>query len=409
LGCYGYDKPTSPRLDEFAAQATQYLRVVSTAPWTLPAHASLFTGRYPLEHGARTFPLEDNKEHLGVLPASAITLAEVLSDMGYATGAVIANVTYLSAGLGFSQGFDDFQIKRLMCDVQTTRALHWIEQEASDPFFLFINFMDTHCPYNTAPIAETQLPPASARNSRQLIDELKVAVMGSEAPTPSELVEAAHTQYDRSIANVDAQLGRLFDELKRLGMYDRSLIVITSDHGEYFGEHRLVEHSKDIYQEALFVPLLVKLPGQTQPARIEQRVSLTGVPNLIVGQLPPAMRAECEPAFPQSFADTVLFAETYYARLPDLQDPRWGERFQRVRQCVFEGPWKFIEGSDGSQELYDLEVDPRESNNLCAEQPEIVARLAAALKEQRAKAINARGSARSRTPAEDAELRQLGY
>ncbi|MCZ6816562.1 MAG: sulfatase, partial [Planctomycetota bacterium] len=268
LGCYGYDRPTSPRIDAFAETATLYRRGYATSPWTVPTHGSLFTGKFPYEHGAHSFKVDRPVMNVNRLPLEHLTLAEALKSEGYQTGAFIANNGYLTAGSQFNQGFDTYHVERVYADTLNERIFAWLDARRDKRFFIFINHIDTHRPYNTAPRPGITDRPV-VRDQGQLLDRLYAAVMPGTGPIPSDLVARVTDQYDTAVANVDAAIGSLLDKLESMGIYDRTLIVLTSDHGEYIGEHHLVEHSKDVYQEVLWVPLIVKGVGQTSGKAIE--------------------------------------------------------------------------------------------------------------------------------------------
>jgi arylsulfatase A-like enzyme len=186
-------------------------------------------------------------------------------------------------------------------------------------------------------------------------------------------------QYDTAIANVDEQIGRLLDRLRTLGLFDDTVIVITSDHGEYFGEHFLTGHSKDVYQPALWVPLVIKGPRQRGGGVEESRVSLVGLPNLICAHLSPGPARRSREFFPEAVDPAVLLAEKYPSCRKSTVNTPWGHRFRRTRTALFAGPHKYIRSSDGRHELYDLARDPDEHANLLDESGDVAARLARVL------------------------------
>lgn len=380
---HGYALPTTPRLQELARSATVYERCTATAPWTVPTHASLFTGRFPFEHGARSVGLDAITETGGdnalPLPAAHTTLAEALRGAGYETAAFVTNQAYLAPRHGLDQGYDLYEVAGGRAALRNRRVFEWLEdRDPARPLHLFVNYMDTHRPYNVRPLAaftsETVPSDSAAR-----LDELYEAVLGRGEPADPGLVATLRAQYDLAIANVDRSLGALLDRLEELGYWENTLLVVTSDHGEYFGEHGLVEHSKDVYEEAVAVPLLVHAPGQTQGARVMTRVSSAHVPRLIAEHLPAPLRDLLVGLFPYAPASGVILAQSYYARRKDLEDPRFGARFDRVRTAWYEGDLKYVHSSDGAHELYDLAADPREERDLAAERVEDAGRMRDAL------------------------------
>lgn len=410
LGCYGYHRPTSPSIDAFAASSTFYTHAFATAPWTLPTHGSLFTGKLPFEHGAHTYKDDRGEVAEAPLHDSHLTLAEVFRDEGYRTGAFVANDGYLSERFGFTQGFETYHVERVYADVLNQRIASWLESGRGKPFFLWINYIDTHRVYNTRP-RPGFLPEPAVVDQGQLLDRLLAAAMPADRPVPEELVRQISDQYDTAVANLDEEIGKLLAFLQDRGMYDDTIIVLTGDHGEYLGEHHLVEHSKDVYEEAMRSPLVVKGLGQREGARVERPTSLADVPSLLFAQMPPTFAADRRDHFPRDPERDPLIAENYYTRSKDLGDPRWGHRFDRVRTVLYEWPYKYIRSSDGHSELYRLDVDPREQDDLIdaeAARAEAMAERLDAFEQSRGRFDQAPDDT-PLTPAEVKRLRSLGY
>jgi arylsulfatase A-like enzyme len=417
LGCYGYSKPTTPNLDRLASRATLYESCITTAPWTLPAHASLFTGRFASEHGAHFVRLATPSAESGSLvaprplPDEATTLAEVLTEAGYATAAFAANDSYLAPRVNLDQGFATYHVKRTNAEPVTTQALEWIARQRGRPFFLFVNYMDCHRPYTREDRRVDPLPAPVAVEGGQIVVQLDT-LLTKTGEDGGELIEAMTSVYDRALGFVDEQIGRLIAWLEARGLYDSTLIVVTSDHGEFLGEHRLTEHPRDVYQEVLWVPLIVKEPRQTA-ARVEaRRMSLVCVPRLVLELADGGLEARAQPTFPYALGEIPVVSELHYSRLGDLRDPELIPRFDRVRRAVFDGRFKYIESSDGKHELYDLESDPRELVNLIEQRPEVAERLARGLQSfqsQLAPLEPATETLEHLDPTEKRRLRELGY
>ncbi len=414
LGCYGYERGTSPSLDAFASGATLFTRAMAASPWTVPTHASYFTGLYPFEHGARTYANRLPREIVYPLHTNQITLAEILRIEGYRTAAFIANAGYLSPYFQLDQGFDAYVCEALYSDRLNERIFEWLEEHGGERFFLFINYIDAHRVYNTAPRPGLLETPA-VQDKGELLSELVKRVLPAEEPVPADLARKVIDQYDTAIANLDEAFGDLLERLRAMDLYDRSLIVATSDHGEYFGEHHLVEHSKDIYQEALWVPLLIKAPGQRAPETVGTLVSSIDMPHQILSQVPEEISGKYMKLFPHAPGEEPVISENYYSRAKDLYNPRWGHRFHRVRRAIFDWPYKYIHSSDGQHELFDLVKDPLESGNLVTLEPEIAARLHRSLEEFMARRLNTvRVMSEHDFPTEERRelierLRSLGY
>ena len=361
VGAYGGRQ--TPRIDAWARDATVFLDATSTAPWTLPAHASMFTGLLPRAHGARGLPL-DVPGVAAPLGPGAPTLAEGLRERGWSTEGVVANRAFLAASWGLGRGFDRWFCEAFAPDPRgvpyppadrVAALVRAALAEPSDrPRFLFVNFMDPHGPYLAregfvdAPDAlRDGVAPYGAEWRRRAGDLL--AGEGASAATRA----AWSAAYDAEVRYVDHELGALLDALPALGIDGSDLVILTSDHGEYLGEHDLVEHSKDVYEEALRVPMIVRGPGFS-PGVDRRPVSVADVYRLALAV---ADDARWDPP-----EERLIVSELYWSRKKDLRNRRYGKRFDRIRRAYREGPHKVIVGSDGSVESYDLTADPREAN-----------------------------------------------
>ncbi|MFC1591569.1 sulfatase-like hydrolase/transferase [Thermodesulfobacteriota bacterium] len=435
LGCYGYQHPTSPNIDAFAAVATRYTRAMASAPWTMPAHASLFTGKNPFEHGGHCFKTEKFGEHnVSPLADEHLTIAEVFQAEEYKTAAFTANWAFMAPWLKLNQGFDEYTIKWTSARVLNKQIFPWIKENAGSNFLLFINYMDTHGLYNIEPrsavkrlLSEYAIkvqmlfgkglhkllgkPGRYQHPRQQMWGDLYSTIMPGTGPLPRAALQQAIQEYDTAITNVDYQLQQLFNLLKKLGLYDNTLIVLISDHGEYLGEHHYITHGKDVYQEALWVPLIIKKPYQENGAVEDTLISFTDIARMVVAELPADAAARHLDHFPDAPGNHEVVAEQYYALPKDYFNPVWGKRFDRIRTVLFDWPYKYIQSSDNNNELYQLEDDPGETRNLIGQQPARARELAERLQAFIAK----RGRAATRTeadplsPEERERLRALGY
>ncbi len=333
LPAYGYDALETPALDSLAREGVVFERVYSPYPLTLPAHASLMTGLLPTEHGVR--------DNLGFgLAGDRTTLAERLGQRGYrAAGFVSSTVLREQTGLG--QGFDPYDDEmppvssraaaRLFPErsgeATIERAVAWVRAAATDaPFFLFLHLYEPHTPYE---------PPEPYR---------------SRYADP----------YDGEIAHADALVGTLFDALRDRGLYERSLIVVLSDHGEGLGDHVESEHGLLLYREALQVPLLVRLPrGARAGERIGEPASLIDVAPTVLALL--GLEREGLPGVPLLSADPPprdrpIYGETFFGHY----QYGWSPLRSVIRDALH-----FIEAP--RPELYDLAADPGERDNLLPE------------------------------------------
>jgi arylsulfatase A-like enzyme len=442
LSLYGYGRPTSPNLERLAPEFLVCRNTISAAPWTVPSHASLFTGVYPYRHGARSFlPQEIRKgswSNVFTLDQRQATLAGLLGRHGYLTAGLVSN-PYLSPRSGLNRGFDQYQYQPnrnyllpLRCQwlmktffgyrwravfdkpQQSARQLNrrierWLDRHGDRPFFLFANYMDAHLPYSAPPPFATAFPgrlPGFRYNRT-----FEATIMGRKRPVMEAELEHLHAGYDGSIQYLDHELGQLLDGLRRRGLYRNSLIVLLSDHGEYFGEHALLEHSKDVYEPAMAVPLMVKFPGGEPHGEVTARTHLVDVLPTILSVLGFEVPDQAPGTDLREVTEgRTLLGENYFARVKDLRR-QYGHRFRRVRQAVYQGPWKYIHSTDGNSELYDLASDPREFTNLILKRPEVAEPLRQWLEEQHSAGPAAGDPARPLEVDEEtrARLEALGY
>jgi len=375
LGCYGYHRNTSPEIDRFATSATLYRDAHTTAPWTLPSHASMFTGLYPFEHGARTYRLEQseyptdtdegptiNRSAKG-LELEVDTLAELLADAGYQTAAVIANTIYLKRRYGLAQGFDVYDLKFGQGFEINGRVFAWLAaRDLARPFFLFINYMDVHPPYRVRP--RPSLVEPSIPYSKELGRRIGENILKRNGEVRPEDLQLVNDWYDLAVAAVDEAVGRLLERVKRDGLFDDALIIIVSDHGEYLGEKDLSGHSKDVYEPAMAIPIIVKSPRQSESRVDERLVSLVHVPALIAAHTTALDAAK----LPRRWPEPSVLGENHFSRLKDMINP-YAHRFERSRVALYHDSHKYIHSTDGKHELYDLRTDAEENSNLVSSQP----------------------------------------
>jgi arylsulfatase A-like enzyme len=411
LSAYGYEKLTSPRLDDFASRASLYRRAYATAPWTLPTHASLFTGKYPFEHGARTFRQPATRSPLA---EHHLTLAEALQALGFRTAAFVSNNAYLTEEFQLNQGFETYVVER--CDgwALNRLALDWLNEKPDEPFFLFLNYMDTHAPYNTRRLKQRPgfLEHVVGGPSGKILEELEEKILSRDPSYSSESVERVVDMYDLSIANLDEAIGALFDELTALGHFDDTLILVTGDHGEIFGEHDLIKHGRDLYEPLIRVPLIIKRAGQQSGEVVDGIIDSTDIPHMILSQLPEETAGLYLREFPNAPGNHPNISENYYDHPLFWGWKDWAKRFDRERVALLEWPYKYIHSSDGNHELYDIEQDPRETRNLLEQKSATAARLAAKLdrfRSERPSIDQPPEELLVPTPEEIENLMELGY
>ncbi len=302
LSLYGYRRKTSPNLDEFAKNAAVFSNALSTTSWTLPAHASIFTGEYISEHKA-------DVAHQ-TLDDKALTLAEILSQNGFITAGFVAG-PYCKAKYGIAQGFqyysdrldffewrhtlDSFSTRRLINffseplhdllfqadgekggDELNAEIFPWLESASASNFFLFINYFDAHDPYLKGVEFRDEFTSESRdpiEIKRLLTDLYQEKIRYDFKEVSAADLEYMQALYDAEIKEVDKQLKNLLDRLKDLKLLENTIIVIASDHGEEFMEHGGVLHAQTLYQEVLHVPLIIYYPAKVTPQRVEGLVS----------------------------------------------------------------------------------------------------------------------------------------
>jgi len=428
VSCYGYARPTTPNLDAFAAAKTRYATVVSPGVWTFPSMASMFTGLYPSQHGM-------NRANRSVPPDLQL-LAERLQAGGYRTGGFSAN-PYVGRTYGFQRGFEVFQefwgmgmagagggdhsavrgavtgavnrsyqwlfprvrgtLKRsqtltrayqryLRRQVEgrdkgaaalTDAAVEWIGQARQDyhPFFLYAHIMEAHAPL-APPIAHLRrfIGDDVAIERAREVNQDAMAYMAGANPLTDQEMRSLVDLYDASISYGDELLGRL---LEALGDRDDTVVLITADHGNCFGEHGILDHFFSVHEPLAAVPMVASHP-EIATGVIDRPVGTIDVAPTILeaAGLPTAglagvsLAAETDPraCLVTEFLEPPLERFNRFHRF----DPA---AFRRDLRGLRRGHHKYIWGSDGHDELYDLRTDPRETTNLVDTEPALLADL----------------------------------
>jgi len=278
LGCYGYERRSlTPHIDALAGDGIVFLDHISAAPWTIPAHISLLTSLWPGSHGVTGSlrELREDESDYHVLSESRTTLAELLQARGWATGAFTAGDT-LDPRFGYGQGFETYDTSMLKLREESVRAmLDWVKQRRDRPFFLFWHTFEAHAPYLGTRFLEDVLAVERAAEVREAVTRYGDKLRRGEAQAgrfehvlerrDAFTPEVTEALYEGAIADADEWLGRVVEELRSLGLYDRSLVIFTSDHGEEFRDRSndafYNAHGHDLFREMVRVPLIVKLPG----------------------------------------------------------------------------------------------------------------------------------------------------
>lgn len=438
LGSYGYARDTSPTLDSLARDGMLFADATSPSTWSLPSHASLFTGRYPSSHGAHGQP--------SFLDDRFPTLAGVLAARGWDTFCFTAN-PWISDGLGLTRGFAEqdqsWKSKQLSAGLAAQLLEHlglghedkggaavaasfeaWrrARPAGARPSFAFLNFLEAHFPYHELPAAYRD------RYTREPLDRLRrisLDILGQQFGGPNVDTAAVHDaavdMYDGGVAYTDALLRRVVDALRDAGTLDRTILVVLADHGETLGEHGgFFGHGPSLYQTVISVPLIVRYPSRIRAgARVETPVSTLGVFATIIDlaeiETPPTLQAGSL-LMPGDRGPVLseLVALTGPGARMDRDDPQMhaGQHLRAYRS----GSWKLVETSKGGPFLFDLANDRAETHDVAGERPELLARLAGELEAVRSRLELPRLSemgTRSPAPKLDAatenRLRALGY
>ncbi len=344
LGCYGYKNGQTPTLDALARDGIIFERAISQVPLTWPSHAVILTGTYPFQNGVQDFTGQ-------ALDPRFRSVAQTFKEQGYATGAVVSAFV-LDRSWGLARGFDfyddafsaeAFQTKDIglvdrKAGESVSRALAWLKKTSARrtrTFFFWLHLYDPHSPYD---------PPEPFRSQYR------------EHP------------YDGEIAYADHELGRLISWLKLVGLYDRSLIVVLSDHGESLGDHGEKEHGFFVYNSTVHIPLIVKPPVGSgfRPGRVAKPAETTAVPSTLV-QLAGVKGREREFRSPSLLGgkaedrttddDAVAYSESFYPFSSFGWSPL--RALETSRYHYIQAP---------TPELYDLAADPEEKNNLAGQQ-----------------------------------------
>jgi arylsulfatase A-like enzyme len=408
LSLYGYSRDTTPNLKRLAERGVRFDHARSTAPWTLPSHASIFTGHWPHELAV---------EQIGWLDRTAPTLAEFLGVRGFATAGFIANQFFCGHESGLSRGFAVYRdypvtawevfrastlgwlitrsalrvrdelhwllgsssVAEVSVDFSRKDAamvnrefLDWLSGHGDQPFFAFLNYFDAHDPY---------LPPAGVAVNRQASPKSRaeIAVLRDwykikKEELPPQSIALARDAYDDCIAALDNELGKLFAELDRRGVLDQTLIVLTADHGEQFGENGRFGHGQSLHAPEVHVPLVIVAPsGVPRGSVVTAGVSLRDIPRTVVDLLGCAQespfpglslaRTWRTPPPPGNCLVSAPLSELH-APLPEDDGPPAPGQPQGAITALLYRQNVYIRHQGGDEELYEVGTDPSESQDL---------------------------------------------
>ena len=470
VGAYGYERNTSPNLDRLARQGALFRTTAAQAPFTLPSMASLMTGLTPSRHGVRNHP--------GTLGSDQTTLAERFREAGYQTAAMTRH-TWLRPKSGLDQGFEEYHNTKFAAGLDarslSLAAMDWLERRDPDrPFFLWLHFLDPHLPYTPSyPYGvlyrEDHRDDSQVKHLRSMIDlpredflptpyadlaggpyydlvfpyypknpalldlgfrrRSRGAIFFSKGLYDEETVQEMVDLYDGAINYTDENLGRLMKAVADLDLESSTIVAVSGDHGEAFGEHGLFfTHDFTLYDEVLAIPLVLRLPGVIDPgAVVDQQVRLMDLaPTLLdLAEVPPFDKVEAVSLAPLLRGESIDFLDAFAEAAPQramfpendrVYLPGNGGKWRMIRT----ERWKLIKipHPEGDRyELYDLVSDPGETKNLYEELPGEAQKLAPRLAEwiagdAKREAEDEGGSGNELEgldPAALEQLRTLGY
>ncbi len=349
LTCYGYNRSTSPHLDQLAKEGVLFEDATAAASWTVPSHMSMFTSLYPSVHGVQNF---NNQLGEGVP-----TLAQCLAKSGYATAAFIT-APVLNHYFGFNRGFqlyDDFTvpqrfgIEHPMAGIEnsgtgsaalldqvvtnpiiTALGTQWLQKHSRENFFLFLHYWDCHYDYKPPPPYDKKFDPGyqGTENGRHIF------LREPQIVKSISVMDLAHmvALYDGEIAYTDGEIGQVLQVLRDLRLSEKTLVIVLSDHGEGFLEHGKIRHANSLYEELLHVPLIMRLPGVIPAGkRVAGNVShvdlMPTVLELLEAPSPSQMQGiDLSPAIlgDQPLPDRLIYSELMMGL--NLRAVRWGNR-----------------------------------------------------------------------------------
>lgn len=400
LSCYGYNRKTSPNIDNLSLDSALFKNAISTAPWTAPSIGSLLTSQYPSVLGFIDDAVKIDDKFL--------TLAEIFKGNYYKTKGIISH-EYVSHSVGFNQGFDSYDednsrgTGHISSPSITEKAISFIKKHhKKHKFFLFLHYFDPHCNFYMHP-SYNYYP----NYSGTLTSGLTILELLKKAPTMSaDDIKYIKALYDSEISFTDEYIGKLLDKLKELRLYNNSLIIFTADHGEAFCERGdyWIGHCKTLYQELIHVPLIIKLPGNNKKKIIDKYISLIDLMPTIIDYAGLRIPNEHEGEIvnindEKELKSKIIMSET---------------KKKANLQSVIRRPWKFIyEPNQNLKQLFNLKKDPIESKNVALKNERILKEMETILQKWndyvKLKKSEAKAQIPDFTEEQKKRLKSLGY
>ena len=436
-----FNPEITPNLHAIAEEGTSFTKAFSTAPWTLPSHASMFTGQYTSDHNTQAGTKQFNPD----VP----TLAELLYKEGYQTVGV-SNNTWVSSDFGFDRGFAEFfvgwellsggadlptiakshdstvsQIRAVGRELLSTdapqtlvnavyaqflrkryddgarvtnwRIRRWFSKQwnKSRPFFMFVNYLEPHLKYDPPDgFIDKFLPEEMDRSFVEDINQDAWSYMCGQVEMNERDFRALSALYNGELAYLDHRIGQMVDRLDKLGVLDETVLIIIGDHGENIGEHGLMDHQYSLYDTLLHVPLIIRYPkafdkGSKKGELVELRDIYPTILDLTGVKQPDNETASEHSLLDEKVRDHII--GEYITPQPSMEAlrkrvenvPEEVRRYDRGLRCMRTAEWKYIEGTDGSEELYNINVDPEETTNVANDHPRVCAAFAEQLTAKR--------------------------
>lgn len=388
LGCYGYGRNTSPRIDELAQDGVRFASCYSQAPWTIPSFTTIMTGMFPEAHRVAASPWNVPNANRITLDDRVPVLAELLLDAGYVTAAFDNLHQMASHPKWFVRGYNYYvnATPRTGLFHHHVRADHinaqlepWLESHRRDKFFAFVHYWEPHTPYNQPSPFDTMFPAEIDLPTVATPDGGKYVPGWGRRETLNARTLRAIAGYDGEIRFVDEYVGRVVGMLQRLGLWDDTLLIISGDHGECMTEHGVLFEHLHLYEPTVHVPLIFAGPqtrgaGKVVDSLVQHTDILPTVLDLIGVPIPPTVDGQSLKGHLNGSPDAPTRRQVHA-----LQDGKFPTRMLRTRDWKLIHRYQFSEGARREmgigRELYSLADDPYELRNVADSQPAVVRRL----------------------------------
>ena len=410
FSCYGYDRKTTPNIDKIASEGILFEQCISVAPWSVPSHASLFTGKFPFQH-----QMNHSNPHFD---GKFDTLAEILQSNGYQTAGFSSNA-WIGHDTGLARGFDSFfetwkpisnppisKLARIKKKIKGSKALYpvrlikrkfftntsksdksakhintmvknWLANSSKEnPFFIFVNYSEAHLEYKAPEPFKTMFLPTQFQKRIKSVNQDNRAFFAGKIKMEDEDFYILRFLYDGAIAYLDYRVGGLVDYLKVNNLLDDTILIITSDHGENIGEHNLMDHQFCLYDTLLHIPLVIRFPKEFPPGlRITKQVqNIDILPTLLdIINVNSDMEMEGNNLLSDNFRDftyaeyakPVLVIENLRSKYPDVDFSKYNHELKMIRTDSM----KLIYSPTKDCELYDIKNDSEELHDLTQNYP----------------------------------------